>query len=264
MSRPAWTAPLLAVLLTTVVHPVAAQEARLPGTAVARVGEETIAKREFRHWLRISIRAEDPASAPLDPPRFERCVAAELEKLADPQPRPSRRELRKGCRVRYEAIRDSTMLFLLHAEWTRQEAAAREIAVTRNQVRRRFERQKTEAFPTERAYREFLRTSGMTEADLLERVEFDLLQQRLTRQVTATVPEVTDDDVDRFYAEHRREYRGLSPAAARRAIRVRLTAVRQQRALRRFIADFRSRYRAMTVCAGRYVIEDACSNAPRS
>jgi hypothetical protein len=258
MSRLPRIAMAAAVLTGMAAAPAAAQRPALPDGLVARVGQEPISERQFRHWLRIGIRGE---SSPVDPPRFERCIAAEREKASERNSPLSERELRSRCRDRYQAIRDSTMLFLLHRAWTRQEAAGRGLAVAREQVREAFERQKRQAFPTERAFREFLRSSGMSKADLLQRIEFDMLQRRLTRAATANVPEVTGEEVDRYYARHRRRFSGLPPARARRAIRVQLTATREQRAIARFIDEFRSRYRAVTVCADGYVI-DACSNAP--
>lgn len=260
MPRLTWIGTAAAVLCVTAVAPVAAQEPPVPEGAVARVGEEPIAESEFRHWLRVGVRGESPGSAPLDAPSFDRCIAAELRMLPRRAPKPSRRELRVRCRTRYEALRASTMLFLLHDVWVHQETAARGIVLTPEQTRRSLERQKRRAFPIEGAYQEFLRSSGMTEADLLRRVEFDILQRRLTEQAVATVPEVTRADVDRYYARHRRRYRGQSQASARRAIRTLLTATREQRAINRFITDFRSRYRAITVCADGYVIAE-CSNA---
>jgi SurA N-terminal domain len=261
MSRSPWTVTAAAVLCVTAVAPAAAQAPPLPEGVVARVGEQPITEREFRHWLRINVRGESPGSAPLDPPRFKRCVAAELRMLRKGAPRPSRRALRLRCRTRYDALRTSTTLFLIHTVWTRQEAAARGIAVTPEQVRREFERQKRQAFPTERTFRRFLRATGMTEADLLERVELEMLQEGLSDAAVEGVPKVTEEDVDRYYARHRRRYRGIAPARARREIRVLLTARRQQRAISLFVADFRSRYRAITVCADGHVISE-CSNAP--
>jgi hypothetical protein len=227
MSRLARIALAAALLSGMAAAPAAAQQPPLPDGVVARVGQERISERQFRHWLRITIAGE---STPVDPPRLE-------------------------------AMRASTVLFLLHRVWVRQETAARGLAVAPEQVSRTFERQKRQAFPTERAFREFLRSSGMRKADLLARVEFDMLQRRLTDAATTNVPEVTRKEVERYYSRHRRRYSGLSPASARRAIRVQLTAGRRQRALPGFIDEFRSRYRAMTTCAKGYVI-DACSNAP--
>lgn len=258
MSRLPRIAMAAAVLWGMAAAPGAAQQPSLPDGVVARVGEERIPERQFRHWLRIGIRGE---SSPVDPPRFERCIAAEREKPSELNRSSSVRELPSRCRDRYQAIRDSTTLFLLHRAWTRQEATARALAVAPGQVSRAFERQKREAFPTERAFREFLRSAGLTKADVLQRMEFDMLQRRLTRAATANVPEVTREEVERYYARHQRQFSELSPADARRAIRVQLTATRRQRAIARFIDEFRSRYRAMTTCAKGYVI-DACSNAP--
>jgi hypothetical protein len=212
-----------AVLSGMAAAPVAAQDPPLPDGAVARVGDEHISKREFRHWLLVAVRGDRQAKR--------------------------------------AALRESTMLFLLHRAWTRQEAAARGIAVKPAEVRRALERQRRGSFPDERAYRRFLQRAGMTEADLLERIEFDMLQRRLTRAATRNVPAVTKEEVDRYYERHRQRFSGLSPRAARRAIRVHLEATREQRAITRFIERFRARYRAMTTCAQRYVIE-ACSNAP--
>jgi hypothetical protein len=211
-----------AVLAGMAAAQAAAQDAPLPDGAVARIGDEHIGKPEFRHWLLVAVRGDSQAKR--------------------------------------AALRESTMLFLLHRAWTRQEAAARGIVVTPAQVRRKFERQRREAFPDEHAYRRFLQRSGMTEADLLERIEFDMLQRRLTRRATRNVRPVTKQDVERYYDRHRERFAGLKPRAARRAIRVQLEATREQRAITRFIERFRARYRARTTCAKGYVI-DACSNA---
>jgi hypothetical protein len=243
------TAILAGVLVTT----AAAQRGLLPEGVVARVGEERVPEREFRHWLRASVRGQ---SVPVDPPGFERCMAAEQERIEVPS---STRELRQRCRRRHEALRDSTMLFLLTRVWVRQEAEARGLSVSRQRIRRAFERQRRAAFPRKRDFREFLRMSGLTKADLLDRVELDILQQRLVRSATGDIPEVTRQDVDRYYARHRQQFRGQPPARARRTIRVQLKATRQQRALGRFLTEFRSGYRAITVCERGYVIPE-CSN----
>src|SRR5918999_1713799 len=153
MSRLPRIALAAAVLATMAATSAAAQEPQVPAGAVALVGDERIGKPEFRHWLRLAVRGDEQAKR--------------------------------------AALRDSTMLFLLHRAWTRQEAEVRGIAVKRSRVRRAFERQRREAFPDERAFRAFLRESGMSEADLLERLEFDILQGRLVRAAAANVPAVS-------------------------------------------------------------------------
>jgi hypothetical protein len=94
-------------------------------------------------------------------------------------------------------------------------------------------------------------------------VELEMLQQRLEDAAVEAVPDVTKEDIDRFYARHRRRYRRIALARARREIRVLLSARRRQGAISRFVDDLLSRYRAITVCADGYVISE-CSNAPGS
>jgi SurA N-terminal domain len=247
------------VLCLAALAPAAAQEEPLPDGVAARVGEEPIAESDVEALVRTQARGGRTV-APLDPPRFERCVAAERRMSRGRRDRPSRRELRRGCRERYELLRGDVMTFLVEAVWTRQEAAARGIAVTTRQVRRALERQKRRAFPNERDYRRFLRDTGQTEADILERVELDMLQTRLVRQATSSLPPVTEEEIDRYHESHRRRFRGESRRSARRTIRRLLTAERRQDAVVRFVADFRARYRAITVCADGYVL-DVCGNS---
>jgi parvulin-like peptidyl-prolyl isomerase len=259
MRRMTRIAAAAALLCMAALAPAVAQQEPLTEDVAARVGEEPIATSEVEGLVRGQSRG-GRGTAPLDPPRFERCVAAERRMSRGRRNRPTRRELRRECQERYERLRADVVTFLVEAVWVRQEAAARGIAVTPEQVRRSLERQKRRAFLNERDYRRFLRDTGHTEADILERVELEMLQSRLTRQVISSLPPVTSQDVDRYYETHRRRFRDEPPRRARRIIRGLLTAQRRQRAVSRFVADFRARYREITVCADGYVV-DVCGNS---
>ena len=90
-----------------------------------------------------------------------------------------------------------------------------------------------QVFRTERAYRRWLRRSGMTAQMILFRVRLDLLQRRLAAHATRDVRPTRDPHV---------------------------RARRQQRALDRFITDFRARWEALTACAPGYVVEECGAN----
>ncbi len=126
-------------------------------------------------------------------------------------------------------------------------------------MRRAFERQRSQAFANRRDYRRFLRDSGLTTELILERVELDLLQQALIRKVIGR-PRVSRSQVDNYIRSHRRGLQGLTRAERRRRARAHVRAVLQMRALDRFVADLRFRWRGMTVCASGYVVPD-CSNS---
>ena len=257
--------PLIALVLLIAVVLVASEpvSAQVPEGAVARVGDELILKSEFDAWWRVGARGGGPV---VDPPRFERCIAAERRRASRGKPKPSRREARRRCERRARVLQAEVMQFLVQSVWIRQEAAALGIEVSLARVLRSFERQKGVVFVNEREYREFLRASGMSQAQLLFRTGLDLLQTRLTQRAAAAAPPVTDEDVKRYYAKHRRESRGVPRARALRKIRALLTANRQQRAVERFTKEFRARYTAITECAEGYDVGEcgAATGDPRA
>jgi len=153
------------------------------------------------------------------------------------------------------------MQFLIQAEWVRGESREWAVRVSPEAVQRAFRRQRDQAFDNPRQYRRFLLKGHLTHGQILFRVELDLLQGRLTRKVAATAAPVTRQDVRRFIRNHPRALLELTRAQRRRTARRTLTAVHRERALTRFVSDYRRRWRARTVCAEGYVVAE-CSNGP--
>jgi foldase protein PrsA len=91
--------------------------------------------------------------------------------------------------------------------------------VTDASVKKSFEDQKKQAFPTDKAYEEFIKTSGMTEEDILFRVKLNELQQKLTQKVTEDAAKVTDADIEEYYEKNKRRF----AQPERRDLRVVLT-----------------------------------------
>jgi hypothetical protein len=152
---------------------------------------------------------------------------------------------------------------LIQAVWIRSDAAAKGLSVSPQRVRRTFERQKQQAFESERQFRRFLREAGATEADILNRVELDLLQVRLLTHAADQARPVGDGAVNRSYSRHRDRWKGVPRVEAKRKIRRLLERRRGLLAIGRYIQDFRSRYRAITACAPGYEIPE-CGAAPLS
>ena len=80
------------------------------------------------------------------------------------------------------------MQFLIQAEWVQQEAEERDIEVTDEEVKKPFEDQKKQAFPNDKDYQQFLKTSGMTEEDILFRVKLDAAPDRSSRRRSPRTP----------------------------------------------------------------------------
>jgi foldase protein PrsA len=200
----------------------------VPPDAVAKVGDSVITQDEFDKWLKTASAGQAQgagAPAPPDPPDFERCVASRKKQpVPKGQERPTDAQLKKQCKQEFEQLKTEVMQFLIQAEWVQQEAEAQGVEVTDKEVKRSFEQQKKQAFPNEKAYRQFLETSGMTEEDILFRVKLDQLQQKLTQKVTEDAQKVTNADVEEYYNKNKKRF----AQPERRDLRVVLTKTEAQ------------------------------------
>jgi foldase protein PrsA len=194
----------------------------VPSGAVAKVGDKTITQQQFDKWVETAAKgqAQGGAAAVPDPPDFQKCVDAKKKQpLPKGQKSPSDSELKKQCKTEYDTLRTEVMQFLIQAEWVQQEAEKQDIKVTDKQIEKSLEDQKKQAFPNEKAYKQFLASSGMTEEDVLFRVKLDQLQQKLTQKITEDAKKVTDKDIQAYYDKN--EKRFAQPE--RRDLRVVLT-----------------------------------------
>ena len=181
----------------------------VPSNSVAKVGDTPITKTEFDRWLKNAAMGQQQgggASVP-DPPNFEKCVAG-LKK--SPQPKgagkPKDADLRKQCKQQYDQLKSEVMQFLIQAQWVQQEAEERDVKVSDSEVKRSFEDQKRQAFPKEADYRKFLKSSGMSEDDILFRVKLDTLQTKLTQQVTEDKVKVSEADLKEYYEKNKKRF----------------------------------------------------------
>jgi foldase protein PrsA len=181
----------------------------VPSGSVAKVGDETITKKEFNKWLRTAAAGQAQGGAVVvpDPQNgFKNCVAAMEKQPSQGGPKPSAADLKKECTQQYDQLKGEVMQFLIQAAWVQQEADARGVKVSDAEVQRSFEDQKKQAFPSDKAYKKFLASSGMTEADILFRVKLDQLQQKLTQKVTEKEGTVSDADVKDYYDKNKKRF----------------------------------------------------------
>ncbi len=200
----------------------------VPTGAVAKVGDDTISQDEFDKWLKTAAMgqgAQGGTTTAPDPPDFTKCVAAKQKAPAPQgQPKPSKASLQKQCKTEYDALKTEVMQFLIQASWVQQEAEQQDINVSEKEIKSSFEDQKKQAFPTDKAYKEFLASSGMSEEDILFRVRLDQLQQKLTQKVTEESKKVTDAEVQAYYDKNKERF----AQPERRDLRVVLTKTEAQ------------------------------------
>jgi foldase protein PrsA len=208
MTLPRFSAVLLALPLAVAL---AACGNDVPPNSVAKVDDSVIKRSDFNHWLGAAARGQQvpgqAAAAVPDPPDYGSCVAAKQKQpVAKGAKKPTAAQAKAECRQQYDALKGQVMQFLVSANWIQLEAQARGIDASDKTVRRQFAQQKKQSFPDDKAYREFLKTSGQTESDLLFRVELDYLSNEIRKQVVAGKGKVTDKDVQAYYDKNKKRF----------------------------------------------------------
>ncbi|MDX6648137.1 MAG: foldase protein PrsA [Solirubrobacteraceae bacterium] len=187
----------------------------VPGNAVVRVDDNTIKTSTFDHWLNIAARSSRPpgstGAAPEipKPPDFAKCVAAKAKAAPAPpkgQPKPSTAQYKAQCKQEYEGLRDQVLQFLIQAQWIQGEASDQGVKVSDQEIAKSFARQKKQSFPTEKGYRDFLKSSGMSQDDINLRVKLDLLSTKIRTKVTKSDKKVTDKEIQQYYDKNKARF----------------------------------------------------------
>jgi len=186
-------------------------DSSVPGNAVANVDGTPITRAEYEKWAAITAKgsAQGGQSVVLpDPPTFTKCIAA-LRRQSRPargQPAPTDVTLRAQCRQQNEQLIQQTMGSLIQNVWVEKESEAQDVSVSDAEVKRQLATTKRQSFPTDKAYERFLKQSGMTEADVLERVRIQALAAALTRKIQNSAAPVTDAQVQSYYNRNRTQF----------------------------------------------------------
>jgi foldase protein PrsA len=196
----------------------------VPAGAVAKVGDSTITQNEFDKWMNIAVKGQSQApggaAAVPEPPDFESCVEAKKKTpVPKGQQKPSDADLKKQCKSEYDKLKTEVMQFLIQGEWVQMEADKRGIELKPAELQKALEDQKKQVFPNDKQYQQFLKTSGMTEKDVLFRVKLNELQQRLIQDATEDATKISDEDVAAYYEKKKEQF----AQPERRDLRVVLT-----------------------------------------
>ncbi|HMJ02562.1 MAG TPA: SurA N-terminal domain-containing protein, partial [Conexibacter sp.] len=182
----------------------------VPGNAVASVDGTAITKADYDKWAEITAKGSAEGGQPVvvpDPPDYTRCIAELREaRTARGQPRPSDVTLRAQCRQQEQQLVEQTMSTLIQQIWIEKEAEEQSVTVSDAEVRRQLEETRRQSFPTAREYERFLRQSGMTAADVEERVRIQALATKLTRKIQDSAVPISEADVREYYERNREQF----------------------------------------------------------
>jgi foldase protein PrsA len=201
---------LLALCALAATAAVAAGCGGVPGNAVAEVDGNAIEKEQFNHWLTVAAKSSgQPGATVPDAPEFAKCIAQKRKTTPKPakgQPKTTDQQLKDQCKQEYESLRDQVLQLLVSFQWIEGEAEEKGIKVTDAEVRKSFEQQKKQSFPKEADYKKFLKDSGQTEEDILQRVRLDLLSNKIRESVIKGKDKVSDAQIRDFYEKNKERF----------------------------------------------------------
>src|SRR5215210_1289172 len=202
----------------------------VPGNAVAEVDGNTIEKKTFDHWLTVAAKSGgQPTAAVPKPPQVTECVAQKRKTTPKPtkgKPKVTDSTLKTQCKQEYNQLRDQVLQLLISFEWIEGEAKQMNVKVSDSEVKKSFDKQRKQAFPKDADFQKFLKDSGQTEADILQRVRLDTLSNKIREKVTKGKDNVTDAQIQRYYDKNKERF----AEPERRNLRIVLTKSRAKAA----------------------------------
>jgi foldase protein PrsA len=194
----------------TVLAACGSSDNSVPGNAVASVDGTAITRADYDKWATITAKGSAQGRAVVipDPPTFTRCIATlrSQSRPARGQPAPTDVTLRAQCRQQNDALIAQTMGTLIQNIWIEKEADSQGVKVSDADVQRQLAQTKRQSFRSEAAFQRFLRTSGMTEADVLQRVRIQALAAALTRKIQTSAAPVTEAQIQSYYNRNRAQF----------------------------------------------------------
>jgi foldase protein PrsA len=190
----------------------------VPGNSVVKVDDETIQRSTFDHWMKIAAISSQgqanptsgatPSAQVPDAPDFTKCIAQKkaTTQPAKGQPVPTATQLKQQCQQQYDGLKSQVLQFLIRATWLDKEAASQGVKVSNADAQKSIDGLKKQQFPKEADYEKFLRSSGLTNADVVFQQRTTLLEQKISQKVTKGKDKVTDAQVAAYYNKNKSRF----------------------------------------------------------
>jgi foldase protein PrsA len=184
----------------------------IPGDAVVSVDGKSITKDTFNHWMSVAAAssATTPGAKPTipDPPKYTQCIASAkaATKTAKGQTPPTEAALKSQCEQQYKTLQQEVLGFLISSTWVLGEANSLGVKVSDKEVKKQFEKVKTQQFPKAAEFEKFLKTSGQTVSDLLLRVKLNLLSSKIQQKIVKEKSKVSHAEIEKYYKNNPKRF----------------------------------------------------------
>jgi foldase protein PrsA len=174
-------------------------------TVVMRIAGKPITQAEVEHVMAIGqVKKEVP-----DPPSYTACVAhlqTSEAKTGQGSAKPTVAQLKSQCAHTYEVLKSQALHTLIASTWVIREASDLGLNVSDAEVHQRYEQEKNQAYKSEAALQQYLKTSGQTVSDLVSGVRLELDSEAIRKYVKRKVGPVTQARIASYYNTHKQLY----------------------------------------------------------
>ncbi len=160
-------------------------------------------------WRRRRARRPRPANRRYRFRRTTRRASRAAKAAAKPakgQTAPTEAALKSQCEQQYKSLQQEVLGFLISSNWVLGEAKSLGVKISDKEVKKQFEKIKSQQFPKSAEFEKFLKTSGQTVSDLLLRVKLNLLSQKIQQKIVKQKSKVTQAEIAKYYKENPKRF----------------------------------------------------------
>ncbi|HMX70600.1 MAG TPA: peptidyl-prolyl cis-trans isomerase [Solirubrobacterales bacterium] len=108
--------------------------------------------------------------------------------------------------AQYDQVKEAAINDLLDQAWLAGEANELGVTATDREIDNELATIKKDQFPTPKAFNDFLKSSGFTMAEVRDRVELQVLSRKIQDQITKSVTDVPDSEIENFYESSKESF----------------------------------------------------------
>ena len=101
--------------------------------------------------------------------------------------------------AKYEELKETALNSLFEAAWLEGQAAEWDIEAGDEEIAKEKKKLKKESFKSEKEFKEFLKESGFTPADVDERVKLQILSTQLQEELQEKAPKPSQSEIENYY-----------------------------------------------------------------
>jgi foldase protein PrsA len=185
----------------------------IPSDAVVSANGKAITKTTFNHWMSVAAASSAASTsaakpAPPVPPNYTACIArtAAQSKATKGAKKPTQKELKSQCEAQYKSLQQEVLGFLISSTWVLGEANSLGVKISDDEVKKQFEKIKSQQFPKPAEFEKFLANSGQTVSDLLLRVKLNLLSSKIQQKIVKEKSKVSQAQIAKYFKSNPKRF----------------------------------------------------------